>query len=803
MTPAHILLTLLASPLLLLGPNAGTSSLQRNLPATQATVLAAQDIGQAAHYIVFQRLPDGTFKPLFYCAVQLSAPLEGLGLAQVQSCLAEADREAEPLVVALQADGQTVYQNVVEIPRWLRGEFRTSETDASIEGHLVPDQAPVFVVRVPAVNGSTLVLRDEQFSLVAQFDPMRLRDETPGINLRVLEAHSIPLQATGDPRNRLDLLIMGDGYTADQATKFEADAATVAERFLGLSPFAEYRNYVNISALFTASRHSGADHPPYVPGCNQPQCCGDADMKNDPLQGTMVDTAFDCSFCRANIHRLLAGNTDKVLAAAAAVPDWDQILLIVNDTTYGGSGGTLATFSMHSAAVQLAQHEYSHSFTRLADEYGDPYPGYPGCSDSHGPPCEPNVTDVRVRAQIKWSPWISPTTPIPTEPQYDPIYATMVGLFEGARYQPTGMFRPKQGCLMRTLDQPWCEICSQAYILRLYRGGWGVPAGGIRLIEPGSTLPATSTVTLVFPGTQVFRANILQPVGGPPIRVRWLLNNTPIPNATTNVYTLTTRVDQLGPLQLSLVAEDTTPLVHPAMNGGLLQCVNTWTVRVVSPSISIVAKPQRVLANGLHSSVITATVTDEAHAPVPSALVSLTSTLGLLEPLSALANGQGVVTSTLRSTEVGTATVTASAGAASASVQVEFLPAHVVLRAEPGIIPADAGSTSLIRATVTDGNDQPVPGRTVQLATTLGSLAPRSGTTDAGGVVTSTLTSSAMPGFATVTATCGLASGSVRVRFGSPTLLLYLPAVRRAAARAPGADLVAWQARRDLYRSAR
>jgi len=547
--------------------------------------------GQAAHYIVLEKQTDGSIRPLQYRAVQLSAPLESLSRAELIRNLTQAGRDCEQMIVSLQSDGQTVYQNTVEIPRWLRGEFRRSESDASIDGHWLPLTCAVFVVRAPMIDHTKLVLRDDQFAMVAEFDLERLVSETPPIELNESEIKVGALQSAGNPGNRLDLLIMGDGYTTAQAGKFTSDAANVANSFFVLSPYTQYRNYVNVGTLFTASRQSGADHPPYVPGCTQPDCCGDPDMQDDPLRGTMVDTAFDCAFCAANILRLLVGNTSKVLAAAAAVPDWDQILLIVNDTTYGGSGGTIATFSLHSAAIQLAQHEYSHSLTRLADEYDDPYPGYPVCSDTSGPPCEPNVTDVRVRAQIKWNPWISPTTPIPTEPPMDPRWSRVVGLFEGARYRPTGMFRPKQGCMMRSLDQPWCEVCTQSYILKLYRGGWGVPASGIRLIEPGTAFPATRAITLTHPATQVFRADILEPVGGPHVRLRWLINNVAVPGVATATLTYTTNAAAGGTFEVKLVAEDATALVHPAMAGGWLQSVYTWTVRVISTTVTATPTP--------------------------------------------------------------------------------------------------------------------------------------------------------------------------------------------------------------------
>jgi hypothetical protein len=66
-----------------------------------------------------------------------------------------------------------------------------------------------------------------------------------------------------------------------------------------------------------------------------------------------------------------------IYAAAAAEPDWDEILVLVNSTTYGGSGGAIGVFSNDFYAVEVAQHEFGHTFMHLADEYSEAYPGIP------------------------------------------------------------------------------------------------------------------------------------------------------------------------------------------------------------------------------------------------------------------------------------------------------------------------------------------------------------------------------------------------------------------------------------------
>jgi hypothetical protein len=55
--------------------------------------------------------------------------------------------------------------------------------------------------------------------------------------------------------------------------------------------------------------------------------------------------------------------------ANAQVPDWDSVVVIVNSTQYGGSGGQIATTSISGSDWPfIAIHEYGHSAFGLGDE---------------------------------------------------------------------------------------------------------------------------------------------------------------------------------------------------------------------------------------------------------------------------------------------------------------------------------------------------------------------------------------------------------------------------------------------------
>jgi subtilisin family serine protease len=533
-----------------------------------------------AHYLVFKLTADGVLVPQLARRVELSAPLLGKTDVQLKALRQEARREEKLLEFRVIDDrGAAVFQDAVWLSSWIRGEFHHAPQGGSawdIESHLFPDREPVFVVRVPAIAGAKLV-----FPTLAKqsFDLDRLADQIPAPKkLTFSDAQAISVGPRGNPRNRMDLLILGDGYTAEEEGTFTNDAKKLVNDFFSLTPYAEYRNLFNVTLLYTPSNESGADHPAYsgsCPGNDNPDCCDDPLMLQDPLRGKKVSTAFNSRFCAFHVHRLLTVDNVPAFAAAANVPDWDVILMLVNDPTYGGSGGRISVSSLHSLSVDIARHEFGHTFSGLADEYDDAASGFPSCSDISGPPCEPNVTDQRNRAQVKWLPWIQASVPVPT-PEGNPSYRNLEGLFEGARYKATGMYRHRDTqCLMNVLGVPFGAVCRQTFILRLYQGGWGVPASGIDLIEPGSEKPAPGNVTV--PLSANLSISVVSPNGGAPA-IQWLVDGRPVDGASSPTFRF--RPAQPGRYQVQVKVRDATPLVNEAMGGSIVESTRQWSVTV-------------------------------------------------------------------------------------------------------------------------------------------------------------------------------------------------------------------------------
>ena len=109
-----------------------------------------------------------------------------------------------------------------------------------------------------------------------------------------LEAAAVTIVNNGDPANRVDLAILGDGYTADELGKYADDVQQVVQSLFAEEPFREYQRYFNVHRIDVISNESGADHPERNPS-------------------VFRDTALDATYNCAGIQRLICVNVSKCL----------------------------------------------------------------------------------------------------------------------------------------------------------------------------------------------------------------------------------------------------------------------------------------------------------------------------------------------------------------------------------------------------------------------------------------------------------------------------------------------------------
>lgn len=271
----------------------------------------------------------------------------------------------------------------------------------------------ITTVRVPWPPGADHLIVDGQVVLPLDARP-KWRD---GESAR-------PVAVTGDSGERLDLVVLADGYLAEEEGDFDADVQTIVQHLLDLDPYSRYAGFLNIWKHFTPSDQSGLTG----------------------LSGPHDDTAMGCYYGCFDTARLICCD-DAVVATTAndAVPGADGILVLVNDAKYGGSGSSAyATSYVGAEFIDVASHELGHTLVALWDEYT--YPGTTGTID-FAPNCTSDADNPH------WDHW---------------LIDDAIDTFQGCSY--TDAFRPTaNSCLMRTLGHPdYCAVCREWIVHSLY-----------------------------------------------------------------------------------------------------------------------------------------------------------------------------------------------------------------------------------------------------------------------------------------------------------------------------------------------
>ena len=247
------------------------------------------------------------------------------------------------------------------------------------------------------------------------------------------------IRSTGASSARIDVVIVAEGYTAAERSKFISDAKAFTTYMLSTDnktlndPFATYAALVNAKAVFVASSQSGYD-----------------------TDTTTVNTAFDARAYGSD-GRLVYGNESKVYSALSGLSGdaRDIVIVLINSSQYGGAGGSVAWATAGNPySYEVALHEIGHSFAGLEDEYTDPaltetFP-LSGLNSVH-------VATTSDTARVPWKQWIGYTDGLGT-----------VGAYEGGYYRSTGVWRATQTSKMLTLDTAFSAPQKEAFIDRFY-----------------------------------------------------------------------------------------------------------------------------------------------------------------------------------------------------------------------------------------------------------------------------------------------------------------------------------------------
>lgn len=309
---------------------------------------------------------------------------------------------------------------------------------------------------------------------------------------------------SGEPRRKVDVAVIAEGYAAAEEAKFEADLARFTGVFFKLEPYKSHRDAFNIYGVFKASAESGCD---------------------EPSHGSFKSTVLNSTFDSLGSERYLLTEDNKSLRDIAAHVPYDALYIMVNHKRYGGGGiyNLYCTFTTDNQWYEyLFLHEFGHSFAGLADEYYTSDVAYNEFYPAGVEPAEPNITALLDPAKLKWKDLVSPGLAVPTPwekaafDEMDTAYQEIrrgvnaniarmkregapaadiaraedeseklsreqalkvdaflkaskfwgkVGVFEGAGYAAKGLYRPQLDCLMFTKGtKPFCKVCEAAVL---------------------------------------------------------------------------------------------------------------------------------------------------------------------------------------------------------------------------------------------------------------------------------------------------------------------------------------------------
>jgi hypothetical protein len=259
---------------------------------------------------------------------------------------------------------------------------------------------------------------------------------------RTFEYSNFKVHYSGDPSQKVDIVIIPDGYTKDEMNKFKNDCEKFAGYLFEASPYKENKNNFNIWAVAAPSVESGTDIP---------------------AQNIWRNTVTNSRFYTFDLERYLMTSDNKTLRHLASNAPYDQIYILVNSDKYGGG----AIYNHYSVCVSDNQysnyvftHEFGHGFAGLGDEYYTSDVAYDNFYPLDIEPLDPNLTTL-VNFESKWKDMIDNKTPIPTPATKD--FEKTVGAFEGGGYVAKGVYRPLQDCSMKTKTvNNFCPVCKRA-----------------------------------------------------------------------------------------------------------------------------------------------------------------------------------------------------------------------------------------------------------------------------------------------------------------------------------------------------
>jgi hypothetical protein len=263
-------------------------------------------------------------------------------------------------------------------------------------------------------------------------------------------AGCVKLHESGPSSRRIDVAVMGDGFTVDAKDQKlqEAWARLCLDVLWSEAAFEEYKDYFNYYFVRLVSKDEGVSK---IYTDEERAELEERKRRRKKVELQEYSTALDCK---------AAGPQGQVMADRALVYKWleyanrevpgsgDDALVIAfaRFGKLGMGGGGIANVGRPDESITV--HEFGHAFVGLLDEY----------ANNPGPPTydvrAPNATTDK--DDVPWQHWLERKT-------------SGVGVFEGGATYKTGVWRPARTCAMNAAGaRGFCPVCRETAVLRIY-----------------------------------------------------------------------------------------------------------------------------------------------------------------------------------------------------------------------------------------------------------------------------------------------------------------------------------------------
>jgi hypothetical protein len=261
------------------------------------------------------------------------------------------------------------------------------------------------------------------------------------------------LHSSGPKERRIDVSVMGDGFTIDSPDQAlqQKWAKLCLDVLWNETAYSEYRDYFNFYFVRLISLEEGVD-PSLSP--EEKKKIEEKNKTRTRKKKTDFSTALDCK---------AAGPQGQVMADRRLVYKWLRVAareepgceddgLVVAFARFGilgMGGGGIANVGRPDKSITV--HEFGHAFGGLLDEYAvNPMkPMWPVQA--------PNASTTPDPLKVPWAHFLAKKV-------------AGVGVFEGGATFQKGVWRPARSCAMNSAGQnAYCPVCREAVILRIYR----------------------------------------------------------------------------------------------------------------------------------------------------------------------------------------------------------------------------------------------------------------------------------------------------------------------------------------------